>query len=198
MRTVQKHPLGERNGYKLYSVSAFEVRQLEEEDEEFGLYAHGLDFPNLIPRDEIWLAEEGEAEWPIFIEGALAWLKTGNYDDALLTERRARGGIQIGHTLTPDLYRQFYRTLDGMDVWFVDGKLVRDRYKTDFVEGGNPAVYPWIPRNEIWLSDAVEEEWPYLLIHEYTEYRLMMDKAMSYPDAHDLANDAERKARAKR
>ena len=197
MKEVAKKLVGRKSGYWIYSVSAFAVRNIEEDDEEFGMYATYLDMPSLVPRGEIWLAEEGQAEWPIFIAGALRWLETGSYDEAVGEERRQRGGCagEIDDTIYLHYFREVRDGKHNYNVWFVDGKLVRDRFKTDFVEGGHPYVYPWIPRGEVWLADAKAEELPFLLIHELTELRLMRDKTMSYLDAHEKANDAERKAR---
>jgi hypothetical protein len=173
---------------------------MEEEDEEFGLYGTTQDFPSLIPTNEIWLAEEGREEWPIFLAGALKWIETGSYDEAVRAEQITRGGLQLG-TLTDAFYLRYYRSVRDpvldVNVWIMDGKLVRDNYKTDFVEGGHYLVYPWIPRGEIWLSDAVEEEWPFLLAHEYLELCLMRDRSMTYLDAHKKADDAEWEMRQK-
>ena len=193
---LSKRLVGRARGYDIYSVSAFEVRNVNESDEEFGLYGTHPNLPDLIPDGEIWLAEEGKDEWPIFIAGALKWLATGSYDEAIKEERRLRGGLSLG-PLDDAIYLRYYRSIGPINVWFVDGRLVRNRFKTDFVEGGHHYVYPWIPIDEIWLADAVEEEWPFLLIHEYTELLLMRDKCMTYADAHEKADDVEIEARKK-
>lgn len=42
-----------------------------------------------------------------------------------------------------------------IEVWRIDGHLVRCYYKTDYTEGGHGYVYPWCPRNEIWIEKDI-------------------------------------------
>jgi|SRR5579859_5087665 len=194
-----KQLIGRIRGYDVYSVSAFEVRDLMMADEEFGLYAIHHEFPDLVPENEIWLGQEGQAEWPVFLEGALAWAVNNNYDDALRAESLARGGLLLG-SADPRI-RYLHSVPDPVEtvtVWRVDGKVVRDNWKTDFVEGGHHYVYAWIPKGEIWIADCVDDEIPFLLTHEYTEMCLMRDRCVPYLHAHSLANRAEWRARQKR
>ena len=60
-------------------------------------------------------------------------------------------------------------------MWLVDGELVRDLYKTDYICGGNPYVpYPWIPKNEIWIEKNLKKEEIYsIILHEYVESTLV-------------------------
>ncbi len=170
-----------------------------EVDEDFGLYGVHTEFPDLVPEKEIWLGAEGQEEWPVFLEGALAWEATKNYDDALKAESLARGGLRLGSD-DPRL-RYVYSIPDPVEtvvVWRVDGRVVRDNWKTDFVEGGHHYVYPWVPKGEIWIADCVDEEIPFLVTHEYTEMCLMRDRCMPYDKAHNLANRAEWRARSKK
>lgn len=82
-----------------------------------------------------------------------------------------------------------------MKVWIVDGRLVRDMYKTDFVLGGHGYVYSWIPNNEIWIDDQTDEvDIPFVLIHEITELKLMKE-GIKYTVAHNKASQTEYAAR---
>ena len=66
-----------------------------------------------------------------------------------------------------------------VNVWLVDGNLVRSYYKTDYTEGGHGYVYPWVPKPEIWIEDGADHrEVPYIVCHEYIERRLMRDEGL--------------------
>jgi hypothetical protein len=79
-----------------------------------------------------------------------------------------------------------------VQVWRIDGCMVRSYYKTDYTEGGHHYVYPWVPRPEIWVeADLEKTELPYVVAHEYTELRLMRDKGLSYDEAHEIAAKVE-------
>src|SRR5262249_29380878 len=78
-----------------------------------------------------------------------------------------------------------------VDVWLVDGNLVRSYYKTDYTEGGHGYVYPWVPRPQIWVEDGVDHrEVPFIVCHEYLERRLMRDEGLDYDTAHAICSKA--------
>lgn len=79
-----------------------------------------------------------------------------------------------------------------MNVWLVNGELIRTRFYSDFTEGGNPAVYGFVPDDELWIDDQVlPHERPFILFHELTEYILMAEEGLSYDEAHMQASEAE-------
>jgi len=81
-------------------------------------------------------------------------------------------------------------------IWIVNGKLVRSLFYIDFTEGGHDKVYPFIPKNEIWLDDAVsQKERKYILLHESHE-RFLMAKGLSYDRAHKSSSKIEHFCRA--
>ncbi len=89
---------------------------------------------------------------------------------------------------------------DGIDAWLVSGNLVAERYTDEWKHdgsdddhsyiGGHHKVFPFIPENEIWISDQ-DTEPQKTMIHEFVEYTLMKDEGMSYADAHIEALKAE-------
>jgi hypothetical protein len=86
---------------------------------------------------------------------------------------------------------------DGVSVWLVDGKAIRDNCHIDFTEGGHDKVYQFIPDNEIWISDEVSaKERPYILAHEYNE-RCQMALGEKYQPSHNRASFFERYLRHK-
>jgi len=61
-----------------------------------------------------------------------------------------------------------------VNVWVVNGELVRDLFYIDFTEGGHAKVYSFVPEKEIWLDDDLAPaERKYVLLHELHERRLM-------------------------
>jgi hypothetical protein len=87
---------------------------------------------------------------------------------------------------------------DKLKVRYVDGNKVRNEKDIEFCLGGNPQVYPWMPKDEIWIEkllnpfDAKMTEY-----HERVEYQDMLENGTSYSKAHDRASAAERKLRDK-
>jgi hypothetical protein len=198
--------------YVVYSVNGFAVRNASKPDEEFGNFATCDDFPNLIPKGEIWISEKlAEKEGVFFIANALtqqarqaAGATNRAYDDGLEVERLLReklNGIEFRdgkpHRQVPrEIYLEPYTTLPDpqgpVEVWLIDGNLARSYYKTDYTEGGHGYVYPWVPRPEIWVEDGVDRrEMPYIVCHEYIERRLMRDEELDYDPAHEICSKVE-------
>ncbi len=96
------------------------------------------------------------------------------------------------------VYRILIENKDGMKIWIVDGLVIRREIFAEFVYGGNPAPYLFVPKNEIWIDHAISvEEFEYTLAHELNEYKLMMKNGMSYTDAHNSSLTLERFMRKK-
>lgn len=79
--------------------------------------------------------------------------------------------------------------IDGLAVYLVSGEQVRNKLDIDFTAGGSEAAYPgYIPKNEIWLDDALHVlDRIATLFHEIVERNLMLYTGMDYDDAHDIA-----------
>lgn len=102
-------------------------------------------------------------------------------------------------------YSRSIFTINGVEVYFVNGCEVKDKMYMDFVEGGNDQVYGdgknslehFMPSGkEIWLDAHVDlHELPYIAFHEYVERYHMENYDMKYDDAHEIANKEEKKAR---
>jgi hypothetical protein len=95
-----------------------------------------------------------------------------------------------------EIYLERYADLPDVrgevEVWLVDGNLVRSHYKTDYTEGGHGHVYPWVPKQQIWVEDGVDRrEVPFIVCHEYLERRLMRDEGLDYDSAHEACSKAE-------
>jgi hypothetical protein len=169
--------------------------------------------PNLIPKGEIWISEKLAArEGVFFIANALSRLsreaaglsQERAYEEGLEVDRllrEKRNGIEFRngkpHRQVPEkVYLGLYATLPDqkgeVEVWLVDGNVVRSYYKTVYTEGGHGHVYPWVPKTQIWIEDGVDHrEMPFIVCHEYLERRLMRDEGMEYDPAHEVCSKVE-------
>jgi len=96
---------------------------------------------------------------------------------------RAVGRSKVGTILRWRVYR-------------VDGHAVRNRINIDFVSGGNPMRYKFVPRGEVWVEKTVEPgEFAPVVVHELVEAILMFD-GQDYDQAHESASATERLVRA--
>jgi len=202
---------------KIAAVSKFDVYFVDGKyvrdrlSEEFTNFGQHYRF-RFIPKNEFWLDDErtpGEEEF--FIDHLLVenhlMAKGLNYDDALaradkveMKERRkidfVKKGILPHRPKEEDIkkvHKEFLErySTDNIQVWIVDGELVRDLYFIDFTEGGHDQVYHFIPPHEVWLDDDLQlKELKYVLLHEVHERRLMA-QGWPYPKAHRSSSHIE-------
>jgi hypothetical protein len=173
-----------------------------------------------IPADEIWIAKSMKpSERHFIIDNALNYIKGierkmdpgAAYDRALSIElaqrtkdalnkyhiRRKKPAKFPSHAEVPkQVYLRKWGIIhdfnDTVNIFRVNGEVVRDLYKTDYVEGGHAYVYDWIPKNEIWIEAAVRaDEVPVILLHEFLERTLMKYRHFPYVRAHEAASKAE-------
>ena len=86
-----------------------------------------------------------------------------------------------------NIYRIPVGTREGINVWIVDGYLVRKNIFPDFGFSGNDLVYHFIPPKEIWIDGQVScEEMGYSIMAELKE-RKLMEKGQSYNDAYETS-----------
>lgn len=210
---IRKKLFGTYGKYSVYLVDGKEVRDSSLQAQEFGGIAHYHDFPELIPENEIWLENAVDpVERNIEITSALYQLRLIDsgvpadeaYKRAMRVENHAREEFLLSNNnpeLTdepaPDeVYVRQYKNLNGIKVFLIDADVVRDYYKTDFIEGGHGYVYDFIPLDEVWIEDRLDsQEIPYVLLHELVERMLMKNMRIEYNTAHDIAAHAEYDAR---
>jgi len=83
----------------------------------------------------------------------------------------------------------------GLEIFLVDGTFIRNKWDSDFVQGGNGQRYRFCPKRELWLEECLPEaEWPYVAFHECYETDLM-EKGYDYDRAHMCAKRMENKFR---
>ena len=192
--------IGQRGKINIWMVDGKKIRS--EADEEFSNFGQHYRY-KYIPEYEFWLDVEGKRdERKYFIDHLLTeWklMKSGwSYEKALevgdLEEKseRAKNEKIIGPAECSKAHVELWgKTKGGLEVWIVDGKLVRSSFFIDFTEGGHHFVYPWVPEKEVWIdNDVVKEEREYVLLHELFE-RGLMKIGWEYHKAHRLASRIE-------
>jgi hypothetical protein len=178
-------------------------------DEEFTNFGQHYRFP-YIPLNEFWIDREAKQdETSFFIDHLLVehrlMAKGKSYDEALIEadrreriERRRAGDVKLmthqGQNL-PDargVHEKLWRKLEnGVSVWIVNGRLVRSVFNIDFTEGGHDHIYEFVPENEVWIDNDLEEaERGYVLLHELHE-RNRMAGGWPYSRAHDESSHLE-------
>jgi len=189
----------ERDGITIWIVDGTYVRtRIDEEFTNFGQH-YAFKF---IPENEFWIDREGTPdELQFFVSHLLVehalMAKGVPYEDALdagdraeLKERKEAGDVarmtKGGNLPDPaQVHLVLWKHLaSGVNVWIVDGRLVRSVFDVDFTEGGHDHVYEFVPRDEVWIdNDLAEAERPYVLFHELHE-RNLMAKGWEYDRAH--------------
>lgn len=193
---------------KIKYVDGFEVRRtIMPEFHYNGL--GGVDYGNeYIPSGEVWVEKTFRDETDFILRTNnlfLKLMKTMSYQEArsyinrhhlLKTRRNPR--LRSAKIYVQKWIRQIVKTpeakkfllMDGitkLKIYFVDGKAVRTSCDVLFIYGGHHYVYPYIPKNEIWLDVKHDKrELKYTFFHELYEYQLMR-KGMDYDSAHDFA-----------
>lgn len=203
--------VGERGDLQIWIVDGAYIRGRI--DEEFTNYGQHYRF-SYIPQNELWLDHEAtEDEQQFFIEHLLVehrlMAKGIPYEQAIVQadlverrERRRAGDVRQftmhGRSLPEanQVHRLLWKTLEnGLHVWIVSGRLVRSVFDIDFTEGGHDHVYEFVPENEIWIDDDVEEkERGYVLLHELHE-RNRMAGGLPYSQAHAESSRLEYRCR---
>jgi hypothetical protein len=95
-----------------------------------------------------------------------------------------------------DVYRYSMGKKDNLDIWIVDGGQVRLKIFSSFLYGGNEQRYPFNPKGEIWIDNAIScEEYYLTLAHELNERHLMAKFGWTYLTAHDSSLSIEQTIR---
>lgn len=177
-------------------------------DEEFTNFGHHYSF-KCIPENEFWLDKEAQndeqkffidhmlVEYRLMAKGVPYNKALDSADHAEMAERKKAGDVDKltkgGNLPDPEkVHVRLWKKLEsGISVWIVDGRLVRSVFDIDFTEGGHDYVYEFVPQNEVWIDNDLEEiERPYVLLHELHE-RNLMAKGWSYDNAHEDSSKIE-------
>lgn len=184
-------------------------------DPEFTNFGQHYVFPR-IPQDEFWIDREASPRKEIkyFIDHLLEenrlLRENKKFNYALLKadqlERAERRNSRIYKLLGDDVLKkirthQIKKYSKKVNVWIVDGELVRDVFFLDFTEGGHHYRYRFIPKKDVWIdNDISSRERKYVLLHELKERNLMVERLQrkNHPSpykvycwAHSQANKLE-------
>ena len=100
------------------------------------------------------------------------------------------------HKKVDGVYRYYMGKVENYDIWIVDGNQVRLKIFSSFLYGGNEQRYPFNPKGEIWIDNAISSEEYYLtLAHELNERHLMAKFGWTYLTAHDSSLSLEQTIR---
>ncbi len=96
------------------------------------------------------------------------------------------------------IYRYYNGKEDNYNIWIIDGNQVRLKIFSSFLYGGNEQRYPFNPKGEIWIDNAISSEEYFLtLAHELNERHLMAKFGWTYIAAHDSSLSLEQTIRHK-
>jgi hypothetical protein len=197
MKKPYMKKLGIFSGFKVWYVSGYWIRR--NLDRRFPNYGNNRTFA-FIPKDEFWIDYENrnKREAKYIIINFLAYekeLEKGKTEaEAIkiatevenrerhktswvrkLKELRKRE-IKLKEKLLNKIHRKriLKDETNFLKIWIVDGDIVRSVFDVDFNQGGHGFVYPFIPKEEVWIDDYLyKKEIPFILIHELHERKLM-------------------------
>jgi hypothetical protein len=196
-------------GFTVWIVDGKYIR--DKINEEFTNYGQSYLF-SFIPKNEFWIDKEhikGEERYYIgsmllinrLMGAGMPHKKAAKKADIMEKGERAKSLLMksLGRLkkYPRGLIDSVHKNLLGkygtrnIKIWRVNGEAVRGLFFLDFTEGGHGYVYPFIPKEEIWIDDDIEQdETGFVLLHELHERRLMA-KQFSYSKAHEKASAAE-------
>jgi hypothetical protein len=189
---------------KVFEVDGDWIRNYT--DVEFTNFGQHYRF-DFIPEKEFWLdreAQPGERQFYIdhlrveynLMKNRMTYKKALKLADQKEKNERQKASGQMIHKRIEKADKKYWKSLEGVKIWIVNGKKVRDTLDIDFTEGGHGYVYGFIPHDEVWIDDDVEDdERKYILIHELKERDLMKDQKRDYNKAHKKASEVEHLAR---
>lgn len=101
-----------------------------------------------------------------------------------------------GNKNVDGVYRYYMGKEQNYNIWIVDGNQVRLKIFSSFLYGGNEQRYPFNPKGEIWIDNAIScEEYYLTLAHELNERHLMAKFGWQYITAHDSSLSLEQTIR---
>ena len=203
VQMVEKANADNGDEIKVWIVDGHYVR--DNIDPEFTNFAY-KDFKGkgYIPEGEFWIDEEAAPnEFDYYCtnmmttyngiqEGMSYKEAVGKADKAEQSLRDQHGDLEKAKSDFNNnidfskIHKRLLKKLDnGLEVWVVNGRLVRSVFDLNYVEGGHSWVYDYVPQNEVWIDDDIfPSERGYVILHELHERNLMSTKGLTYDEAH--------------
>src|SRR5207253_4775416 len=124
---LNKQFVATHEGWSVYAVDASAIRCIALPDEEFTNFATREEFPDLIPRGEIWVGEKNlDKEGVFFIANALTRMK--ELDNGSSEDKAYTAGLNVERALREKLTGLKFRA--GKPHKRVPAELYIDRYIT--------------------------------------------------------------------
>ncbi len=177
--------------------------------EEFSNFGHHVTYKE-IPQNELWIdVAHSPQEYKFYIHHMMVerglTARGADYEKARKAANReerklrlrthdVRQVMQGDRPPNPDaVHERLWKKLsNGLEVWYVKGRLVRSVYDVEFTQGGHEHVYEFVPKDEIWVdNDVHEDERGFVIFHELHE-RNLMEKGADYEKAHEESSRRER------
>lgn len=164
-----------------------------------------------VPKGEFWVDKIAKkSEIHFYIDCLLAehkFLEQGfsaqvAAKKAKLIEKRERSKLKLSEEFREKLldrekvlkriHKSIFVEYSGLQVWLVNGTVVRDLFLVDYAEGGHGYVYSFVPKSEIWMEITLSaRERKFILLHELHERYRMAKFKENYPKAHASATRVE-------
>lgn len=194
--------------YEVWLVDGSYVRKVI--NENFVEYDYHFNH-NFIPKNEFWIDEQtNHNEWKFFIdrmffEQGLVRVGESNKEaseiGAILEKKERKEDLKRNHSdalkkdrseLLDKIKKKILSDYVGkVEIWLVDGKMVRDYFLVDYAAGGHDKVYGFIPKDEIWIDEVLHpNEIKFTVLHELSERRLMSE-GDKYSESHKRATLVE-------
>ena len=208
LNMVHQKLLGTKDGVKIFLVDGELIR--DKLDIEFTMSGHHWRY-HFIPKDEIWIDNKldkddinssigHELKERELMKNRKISFSTA-YSDASKDEKKYRTKNNLDKdNLRRDknLRLKLIRVEDGVKIYLVDGELVRDKLCIDYTMGGHHYRYSFIPENEVWIDNEMDEDDIEATIkHEMHERTLMKGQKMGYDKAHARSSNIEKAFRKK-
>ena len=190
------------NGFKIYVVDGEFIRT--EKDVEFSNYGQHYKYP-YIPTNEFWLddtASQGRYEYKYYVQHMLVehslMSKGIPYRQACEVANKAERELRSRDIDGRPIKKKQLGRIGKLKIWLVEGEQVRDKKDVGFAQGGNDLTFKYIPKDEIWVDDSLnQEERPQIILHEAYQ-RERMAQGESFEEAHEEASYVEKVARKKK
>lgn len=200
--------ISKNNNYAIWLVDGASIRK--DINENFVEYGDSNLF-SFIPKNQLWIDEDLDPkEYHYFINrfvyerklltSGKKYEKAEKKSDVFekkerLSSQECQKAIKNGRTkkeLLIQIKKKLIKKYSGtVKVWLVDGSLVRTLFLLDYCEGGHDKVYSFIPKNEIWIEQALSSaERKFIILHELHE-RYLMSQGKSYKNGHIGATEIE-------
>ena len=181
---------------KIVFVDGFKIRNTLDDDfgnyQESGYKISSFYLKPYIPEGEFWVDHifKDEVDFLIKLKDFEA-PQAKNYSE----EREIMKKTFCLPGPIPNFVQKKESAENGLNIVYVDGKIVRQYLDPEFIFGGHEFVYSYVPKNEIWIDAKTDPaEIKYIIIHEAKE-RELMSAGMPYDPAHDIATATDKAAR---